>query len=92
MKGNPKLLLAFGKCFPATGPRREHVEILPQSSGFDPRLRGIRRTIRLPERIRWSGILKLAEVENVSHNVKTFRFRPPEGGGPIPFDYFPGNS
>ena len=35
------------------------------------------------------GKLTLAEVEDVTHNVKTFRFRPP-GGGRIPFDYLPG--
>ena len=50
LKGNPKLLLAFGKCFPAIGPRREQVEIVPQTPSFDPDLRVIRRTIRLPER------------------------------------------
>ena len=40
-------------------------------------------------RIRWLGKLSLAEVEDVTHNVKTFRFRPPHGGQ-IPFDYLPG--
>ena len=40
-------------------------------------------------KIRWLGKLKLAEVEEVTHNVKTFRFRPPDGGD-IPFDYLPG--
>ena len=49
----------------------------------------MRRTIRRPGRIRWLGILKLAEVEDVTHNVKTFRFRPPDGGT-IPFGYLPG--
>src|SRR5262245_31330125 len=32
IKGNPKLLLAFGKCFPSAGSRRPHVEIVPQAS------------------------------------------------------------
>jgi Fe-S-cluster-containing hydrogenase component 2 len=32
IKGNPRLLLAFGKCFPSAGPRRPHVEIVPQVS------------------------------------------------------------
>jgi ferredoxin len=32
IKGNPKLLLAFGKCFPSAGPRHPHVEIVPQAS------------------------------------------------------------
>src|SRR5499427_1166420 len=31
VKGNPKLLLAFGKCFPSAGPQRKHVEIQPAS-------------------------------------------------------------
>ncbi len=32
LRGNPKLLLAFGKCFPSTEARHKRVEILPQSS------------------------------------------------------------
>ena len=40
-------------------------------------------------KIRWLGKLKLAEVEEVTHNVKTFRFKSPDGGE-IPFDYLPG--
>jgi hypothetical protein len=32
LKGNPKLLLAFGKCFPSIGARRAHVEVTPQPS------------------------------------------------------------
>ena len=40
-------------------------------------------------KIRWLGKLTLAEVESVTHNVKTFRFKPPHGGQ-IPFDYLPG--
>src|SRR5215813_11130075 len=40
-------------------------------------------------KIRWLGTLKLAHVEDVTHNVKTFRFRPSDGGN-VPFDYLPG--
>ena len=37
LKGNPKLLLAFGKCFPTIGPRREQVEIVPQLPHYPTR-------------------------------------------------------
>ncbi|MCI0428469.1 MAG: FAD-binding oxidoreductase, partial [Nitrospiraceae bacterium] len=88
-KGNPRLLLAFGKCFPSTGARHEHVEILPQPSmtrgGFSRYLKNDPAT----GKIRWRGKLMLAEMEEVTHNVKTFRFKPP-GGAEIPFSYLPG--
>jgi hypothetical protein len=29
IKGDPRLLLKFGKCFPSAGPRHEKVEVLP---------------------------------------------------------------
>src|SRR5262245_8138996 len=32
LKGNPRLLLALGKCFPSAGPRHAKVEIVPQPS------------------------------------------------------------
>jgi len=40
-------------------------------------------------KLRWFGKLVLAEKEDVTHNVKTFRFRP-ANGAEIPFDYLPG--
>jgi ferredoxin-NADP reductase len=40
-------------------------------------------------KIRWLGKLKLTEVVEVTHNVKTFRFKP-LNSGEIPFDYLPG--
>src|SRR5262249_55402367 len=40
-------------------------------------------------KIRWLGKLKLAEVEPVTHNTKTFRFRPLDSRA-IPFDHLPG--
>jgi ferredoxin-NADP reductase len=40
-------------------------------------------------KIRWRGKLTLAEVEKVTHNVKTFRLRPRDGIQ-IPFKYLPG--
>ncbi len=89
VKGNPKLLLAFGKCFPTAGPRREPVEIVPQSSRLQPVPSRYQKNDPATGRIRWLGKLTLAEVEDVTHNVKTFRFKPRDGGE-IPFDYLPG--
>jgi ferredoxin-NADP reductase/ferredoxin len=89
MQGNPKLLLAFGKCFPSASPRRKHVEIVPQLSKIKHEHACYRKNDPATGAIRWQGMLKLAEVETVTHNVKTFRFKPPNQG-PIPFDYLPG--
>lgn len=88
-KGNPRLLLAFGKCFPSTGARHEHVEILPQPSMTRGGSTRYLKNDPATGKIRWRGNLVLAEVEEVTHNVKTFRFKPP-GGGEIPFSYLPG--
>jgi ferredoxin-NADP reductase len=89
LKGNPRLLLAFGKCFPTAEVRRKPVEILPPPSEL--RFGGPRYQKNDPAtgKIRWLGRLALAEVDDVTHNVKTFRFRPPDGGS-LPFDYLPG--
>jgi ferredoxin-NADP reductase/Fe-S-cluster-containing hydrogenase component 2 len=89
LKGNPKLLLAFGKCFPIAGPRREPVEIVPQTSRLELVPSRYQKNDPATGRIRWLGKLTLAEVEAVTHNVKTFRFKPPDGGE-VPFDYLPG--
>jgi ferredoxin-NADP reductase/Fe-S-cluster-containing hydrogenase component 2 len=89
LKGNPKLLLGFGKCFPSAGPRRERVDIVPTSSKLRLGPSCYQRNDPATGKIRWLGRLKLVEVEEVTHNVKTFRFRPPTGGA-IPFDYLPG--
>ena len=89
MKGNPKLLLAFGKCFPTTAVRRKQVEILPQPSKIRHEPSRYRKNDPATGTIRWLGWLTLAEVEQVTHNVKTFRFKPPQGGQ-IPFTYLPG--
>jgi ferredoxin-NADP reductase len=40
-------------------------------------------------KIRWLGKLTLSDVEDVAHDVKTFRFKPPDGGV-VPFHYLPG--
>jgi ferredoxin-NADP reductase/Fe-S-cluster-containing hydrogenase component 2 len=89
VKGNPKLLLAFGKCFPSIGARREHVELKPQTSLMRAEPARYQKNDPATGKIRWLGKLKLAEIEEVTHNVKTFRFKSPNGGD-IPFDYLPG--
>jgi hypothetical protein len=89
VKGNPRLLLAFGKCFPSAGARHRRVEILPQPSKLRREPSHYQKNDPATGKIRWSGRLALAEVEEVTHNVKTFRFRPLDGRQ-IPFDYFTG--
>ena len=89
VKGNPKLLLAFGKCFPSAGARREHTEILPQPSRIKCEPSRYEKNDPATGKIRWLGKLTLVEAEKVTHNVKTFRFRPTHGGQ-IPFTYLPG--
>src|SRR5262245_47226067 len=89
LKGDPRLLLAFGKCFPSIGPRRAHVEVTPQPSLMRPGPARYQKNDPATGRIRWLGKLMLSEVEPVAHNIKTLRFRPPDGGE-IPFDYLPG--
>jgi hypothetical protein len=89
LRGNPKLLLAFGKCFPAAGPRHTHVEIPPQPSQMRLGPAHYQKNDPATGKIRWLGKLRLAEIETVTHNVKTFRFRTKDGGK-LPFDYLPG--
>jgi ferredoxin-NADP reductase/Fe-S-cluster-containing hydrogenase component 2 len=89
IKGNPKLLLAFGKCFPSEGPRHKRVEILPQASKLRHEPPHYQKNDPATGKIRWLGRLVLTERVTVAHNVTTFRFRQPDGG-PIPFDYLPG--
>ena len=50
LKGNPKLLLAFGKCFPSVGARHKPVEIVPQPSKTRGEPAPTGKTIRPPER------------------------------------------
>jgi ferredoxin-NADP reductase/Fe-S-cluster-containing hydrogenase component 2 len=89
ISGNPKLLLAFGKCFPSTGTRHQRVEILPLASKIRHEPSRYQKNDPASGKIRWFGRLVFAEAENVTHNVKTFRFKSPDGGE-IPFDYLPG--
>lgn len=71
------------------GPRYPRVEILPQPSKMRREPSHYRKNDPATRKIRWRGKLVLAEVEEVTHNVKTFRFKP-SGGGEIPFSYLPG--
>src|SRR5262245_24193873 len=89
LKGNPKLLLAFGKCFPSIGPRRPHVDVPPQASLMRSGPARYQRNDPATGRLRWLGRLRLAEVVPLTHNIKTFRFRPPDGRA-IPFEHLPG--
>ena len=89
LKGNPKLLLAFGRCFPSVGVRHKRVEIVPQPSIMGREPSRYLKNDPATGKIRWLGELALAEVEDVTHCVRTFRFRSPDGGK-IPFDYLPG--
>jgi len=89
ISGNPRLLLAFGKCFPSTGTQHRRVEILPQASKIRHEPSRYQKNDPATGKIRWFGRLVLAQVENLTHDVKTFRFKPLVGGE-IPFDYLPG--
>jgi ferredoxin-NADP reductase/Fe-S-cluster-containing hydrogenase component 2 len=89
IKGNPKLLLGFRKCFPSVGPRHKRVEIFPQPSKVRRESSRYQRNDPATGKIRWFGTLTLAEIEVVTHDVKTFRFKPTKGGE-IPFSYLPG--
>jgi ferredoxin-NADP reductase/Fe-S-cluster-containing hydrogenase component 2 len=88
-KGNPKLLLAFGKCFPSAGVGHQQVEILPLASKMKREPSRYLKNDPATGRLRWRGLLTLAQVETLTPNVKTFRFVCSDGGQ-IPFRYLPG--
>jgi ferredoxin-NADP reductase/Fe-S-cluster-containing hydrogenase component 2 len=89
ISGDPRLLLAFGKCFPSPNVRREHVEVLPETSLIRPSIKPFEKNDPTTGKVQWCGELVLAEVEQVTHNVKTFRFVAPRGGE-IPFRHVAG--
>jgi ferredoxin-NADP reductase len=89
IKGDPRLLLAFGKCFPQSRVRHKKVQILPETSALKREPSRYLKNDLATGKIRWLGKLVLAEIEDVTHNVKTFRFKPGDGTQ-IPFDYLPG--
>jgi ferredoxin-NADP reductase/Fe-S-cluster-containing hydrogenase component 2 len=89
LKGDPRLLLAFGKCFPSASHRRKPTEIVPETSLMKPKPAPYRRNDPATAKIRWQGRMVLAETEAVTHNVRTFRFKPKDGGS-LPFSHRPG--
>jgi ferredoxin-NADP reductase/Fe-S-cluster-containing hydrogenase component 2 len=89
LSGNPRLLLAFGKCFPSAGVRRPHVEFLPQLSKINHEPPRYLKNDQATGKLRWRGMLTFAGVEEVTHNVKTLRFTR-ASGEPIPFEYLAG--
>ena len=89
IKGNPRLLLAFGKCFPPSRIRHERVEVLSPPSLLKGETTPYRRNDPATGKVRWLGKLVLAGTESATHNVKTFRFKP-ANGGEVPFEYLPG--
>ncbi|WP_232020520.1 2Fe-2S iron-sulfur cluster-binding protein [Methylocaldum marinum] len=89
LKGPPRLLVAFGKCFPSPGIRHERVPILPQPSKMQAKLTPYRQNDAATGKIKWQGALTVSEIIDVARHVKTFRLVNPDGG-PIPFDYLPG--
>jgi ferredoxin-NADP reductase/Fe-S-cluster-containing hydrogenase component 2 len=89
IRGNPRLLLAFGKCFPVSRIRHKHVEVLSQPSLLKRESTPYRKNDPATGKVRWLGKLVLAETEDVTRNVKTFRFKP-ANGAEIPFEYLPG--
>ncbi|MDD5411349.1 MAG: 2Fe-2S iron-sulfur cluster-binding protein [Methylobacter sp.] len=89
MKGSPKLLVAFGKCFPSAGVRHEPTEILPQTSTLQREPVLYRQNDAATGKIKWQGTLTVAEIIEVANQVKTFRLVNPTGGK-IPFQYLPG--
>ncbi|MBS1212794.1 MAG: 4Fe-4S binding domain protein [Proteobacteria bacterium] len=89
IKGSPKLLVAFGKCFPSAGVRHRPVQVLPQHSLLKPELAAYRQNDAATGKIRWHGTLAVNEVIEAASHVKTFRLVDP-AGGEIPFHYLPG--
>ncbi len=89
LKGSPRLLVAFGKCFPSAGVRHEPTEIVPQTSTLQREPVLYRQNDAATGKIKWQGTLTVAEISEVAHQVKTFRLVNP-AGGEIPFQYLPG--
>ena len=89
LKGSPRLLVAFGKCFPSAGVRHEPTEIVPQTSTLQREPVLYRQNDAATGKIKWQGTLTVSEISEVAHQVKTFRLVNP-AGGEIPFQYLPG--
>ncbi len=89
ISGDPRLLLAFGKCFPSPEIRRKPVEIVPETSLLRPAITPYARNDEATGTVRWFGELELRDVAQVTRTVRTFRFVDPKGGE-IPFRHVAG--
>lgn len=89
ISGDPRLLLAFGKCFPSPEIRRKHVEVVPEPSLLLPTRRPFEKNDPVTGKVVWYGALVLNGVEQLTRNVKTFRFGNPNGED-IPFGHVAG--
>ncbi|MFZ2171684.1 MAG: 2Fe-2S iron-sulfur cluster-binding protein [Methylococcaceae bacterium] len=89
IKGSPRLLVAFGKCFPSAGIRHEPAEVMPQCSKLQREPALYQQNDTVTGKIKWQGALAVAEIIEVAHQVKTFRLVNP-AGEKIPFEYLPG--
>jgi ferredoxin-NADP reductase/Fe-S-cluster-containing hydrogenase component 2/putative sterol carrier protein len=89
IKGSPRLLIAFGKCFPGAGVRHEPTEVLPQTPKLQREPALYEQNDAATGKIKWHGALTVTEIIEVAHQVKTFRLANP-AGGEIPFQYLPG--
>lgn len=91
LKGPPKLLVAFGKCFPTPSYRHAPATIPPPTDVLrEARLHPIPSTLAfIGKQPKWSGALRVDGVRDETPNVKTFRLVNPAGGN-IPFSYLPG--
>ncbi|MFQ5931279.1 MAG: 2Fe-2S iron-sulfur cluster-binding protein, partial [Nitrospiraceae bacterium] len=91
LKGSPKLLVAFGKCFPAPSYRHAPATIPPPTDVLrEARLGPVSSTLAfIGKQPKWSGALRVDAVRNETPNVKTFRLVHPVGGT-IPFSYMAG--
>lgn len=87
--GSPKLLLAFGRCFPSPGVQHEPTPLRPVHSLTRPTPLPYCGNDPATGKIRWSGALRLAEIVEAASDVKTFRLVEP-AGGKIPFEFLPG--
>ena len=75
IKGDPRLLLAFGKCFPSPGPRHKQVEIAPTAIAAHGRSGALSLERSGARKNPAARKLVLAETVDVTHNVMTFRFK-----------------
>jgi ferredoxin-NADP reductase/NAD-dependent dihydropyrimidine dehydrogenase PreA subunit len=89
IKGSPKLLIAFGKCFPSAGVRHEPAKILAQTSQMQREPVYYRQNDAATGKLKWHGMLTVTEIIDVADQVKTYRLANP-AGDEIPFHYLPG--